>query len=273
MILAGVLGATVLTGPGRLYAQTPPVIAAASDLRFALTEIAGRFAALTGKQVRLSFGSSGNFRRQITQGAPYEVYLSADEDYVLALHDEGLTQDQGTLYAIGRIVIIAPQGSTLAVDAELQGLARALEAGTLRRFAIANPQHAPYGRAAREALRHADLWDAIESRLVLGENVSQAAQFATSGSVEGGIIAYSLARAPNLASLGAYSLIPAHWHRPLRQRMVLLKGAGPTARAFYAFLQTPATQQILQGYGFMLPGEAKTVIKPTGTGRRFTQDG
>jgi molybdate transport system substrate-binding protein len=260
-------------GMGPLSAQAPPVIAAASDLRFALEEITTRFTAQTGERVRLSFGSSGNFLRQIAQGAPYQVYLSADEGYVLALHKEGFTQDQGTLYAIGRIVIIAPRGSPLGVDAGLKGLAKALKDGTLERFAIANPQHAPYGRAARDALRHSGLWEAIESRLVLGENVSQAAQFAASGSTQGGIIAYSLARAPKLASLGEYALIPANWHGPLRQRMVLLKGAGPTARAFYAFVQTPAAREILQRYGFILPGEPKTVTEATGKGRGSTQGG
>lgn len=272
-ILAGVLGASVCLGPRPLSAQAPPVIAAASDLRFALKEIAGRFTEQSGRRVRLSFGSSGNFRRQIAQGAPYQVYLSADEDYVLALHEAGLTLDQGSLYAIGRIVIFAPPRSPLAVDARLEGLAGALKTGTLQRLAIANPQHAPYGRAAREALRHAGLWDAIESRLVLGENVSQAAQFATSGSTEGGIIAYSLARAPNLASAGAYALIPAHWHRPLRQRMVLLKGAGPTAMAFYAFMQTPLAREILQRYGFQLPREAKAATKALGLGRGSARKG
>jgi molybdate transport system substrate-binding protein len=170
---------------GPLLAQTPPVIAAASDLRFALEEIAARFTAQTGEHIKLSFGSSGNFRRQITRGAPYQVYLSADEGYVLALHREGFTQEEGTLYALGRSVIIAPRGSALGGDARLKGLAKALQDGTLDRFAIANPRHAPYGRAAHEALSHTGLWEAIESRLVLGENVSQAAQFATSGSTQG----------------------------------------------------------------------------------------
>lgn len=241
-----------LAGPA---AADVPVIAAASDLQFALEEIAERFQAETGRSVRLSFGSSGNFRRQIAQGGPFEVYLSADEAYVLALHDEGRTEDEGTLYAIGRIVIMVPHGSELEPDGELETLREALDEGRVSRFAIANPEHAPYGIAAMEALRAAGLWDDIQPYLVLGENVSQAAQFALSGNAEGGIVAYSLALAPEVQRRGRFELIPEHLHRPLRQRMALVKGAGETARAFYDHLQAPAAREILERFGFVLPGE------------------
>jgi len=239
----------------QIRADQPPVVAAASDLQFALPELARRFTAQTGNTLRLSFGSSGNLRRQIAQGAPFQVFMSADEGYVLALHREGFTRDRGVLYALGRIALITPEGLPLAVDGRLDDLARALQDGGLRRFAIANPDHAPYGRAAREALQHAGLWEAIEPHLVLGENVSQAAQFATSGSSQGGIIAFSLALSPSVGRLGRHALIPAEWHRPLRQRMVLLRGAGETAEAFYAFVQSPPAREVLRRYGFVLPGE------------------
>ena len=232
-----------------------PVIAAASTLQFALEEIATQFAADTGQKVRLTFGSSGNFARQIRQGAPYALYLSADENYVLDLVRDGFTRDEGVLYALGRIVLLAPHGSTLEVDGSLQSLARALERGEISRFAIANPEHAPYGQRAEEALRHKGLWAAIQPRLVLGENVSQAAQFAASGNAQGGIIAYSLALAPSVGALGRFELIPADWHSPLRQRMALLQGAGPVAERFYAFLQQPGAREILENYGFVLPRE------------------
>ena len=239
--------------PGRPHAV--PVVAAAADLQFALQEVADLFQHETGRAVRLSFGSSGNIRRQIAQGAPFEMFLSADEDYALALAREGHALGEGTLYAVGRIVIVAPHGSPLAVDGELRGLAAALAAGRVTRFAVANPEHAPYGRAAREALTRAGLWRAIRDRLVLGENVSQAAQFALSGSAQGGIIAYSLALSPQLAGRATFALIPADRHEPLRQRMVLLRGAGETATGFYAFVQTPPAREILRRYGFALPGE------------------
>jgi molybdate transport system substrate-binding protein len=234
----------------------PPVVAAASDLKFALEEVALRFKAETGSEVRLSFGSSGNFARQIEQGAPFEMFLSADEAYVFRLADRGLTRDRGQLYAVGRIVLFAPHGSGLAVDGELAGLKAALAEGQIRRFAIANPEHAPYGRAAEQALRHAGLWDMLKPRLALGENISQAAQFAASGAAEGGIIAYSLALAPELTKLGRHALIPAEWHQPLNQRMVLTRSAGDVARAFYAFVQTPPAREVFIRYGFTLPGES-----------------
>ena len=122
-------------------------------------------------------------------------------------------------------------------------------------FAIANPEHAPYGQRAEEALRKAGLWETLRPRLVLGENVSQAAQFALSGSTQGGIIAYSLARSPLITKRGTFALIPAEWHRPLTQKMVLMRGAGPTATAFYGYLQGPEARTILHNHGFVLPTE------------------
>ena len=230
-----------------------PVIAAASDLQFALVEIAEAFEAETGEPVELTFGSSGNFARQIRQGAPYQMYLSADERFVLDLHADGFTRDDGVLYALGRIVIFTPHGSAVAVDGRLDDLAEALDEGRITRFAIANPEHAPYGLAAEQALRHRGLWEAIAPTLVLGENVSQAAQFAATGNTDGGIIAYSLALAPRVAALGAFDLIPEAWHAPLRQRMVLLENAGPVAERFYHYLQTHPARDILRRHGFELP--------------------
>jgi len=237
-------------------AADAPVVAAASDLEFALTELAEAFTRRTGQRVRLSFGSSGNFRRLIAQGGPYEIFLSADEDYVLALHKDGLTVDAGVLYASGRIVLFAAHDSPLEVDPELRGLRAALAEARIERFAIANPEHAPYGRRAREALEHAGLWEPIQDHLVLGENVAQAAQFAASGAAQGGIVAHSLAAAPRLGERGRFALIPEDWHRPLRQRMVLLRRAGATARAFYDYLQGAEARAILTRYGFALPDDA-----------------
>jgi molybdenum ABC transporter, periplasmic molybdate-binding protein len=243
--------------PSAFASEVPP-IAAAADLKFALPEIANRFQRETGRSVKLSFGSSGNFTQQIEQGAPFELFLSADENFIFRLVEKRLTQDRGTLYAIGRIVLFAPHGSPLRVDGELKGLRAVLLEHRLRRFAIANPEHAPYGRAARSALRHAGLWVGVEPKLVLGENAAQAMQFAASGSSQGGIVPLSLSKSPELAKLGTFALIPADWHaeEPLRQRMVLLKSAGETARAFFNYLQKPSAREILAGYGFTLPNEA-----------------
>lgn len=235
-------------------AQTDtPVVAAASDLQFAIEEIAAAFTADTGLSVHLSLGSTGNFARQIREGAPFQIFMAADEQFILDLHADGFTPDEGDLYAVGRIVIMAPTASALVPDANLDTLADLLAAGRITRFAIANPDHAPYGMRAREALITRGLWDDLQPRLVLGENVSQAAQFALSGNAEGGIIAYSLALAPAVAPRGTHALIPEDWHTPLRQRMVVLKGAGPVAEAFYAYLMEPGARAIMTRYGFVLP--------------------
>jgi molybdate transport system substrate-binding protein len=234
-------------------AQRSPTVAAASDLNFALTEIATQFEREQGQRVEVVFGSSGTLTRQIRDGAPFELFLSADEAFVDELAGAGLTRDKGTLYAIGRIVLFAPEGSPLIPKEGLEGLARLLASGRVTRFAIANPEHAPYGRAAEAALRQRGLWSDLQPRLVLGESVSQAAQFATTGNAVGGIIAYSLALAPNLGNRGTFALIPDSDHAPLRQRMVLLKRAGPVVERFYRYLQEASARAVLERYGFSLP--------------------
>ena len=241
--------------PAASAADPAPAIAAASDLKFALEEAAARFRETERREVKLVFGSSGNFYRQILQGAPFQLFLSADESFVSKLAAAGRTVDEGRLYATGRIVLFAPHGSPLVVDERFAGVKAALARNALRRFAIANPEHAPYGRAAEQALRRLGLWDTLSGKLVLGENVSQAAQFATSGSAEGGIFAYSLALSKEIAARGRYVLVPEGLHDPLRQRMVLVKGAGASARAFYEHLQAPDARAIFRRYGFVLPGQ------------------
>jgi molybdate transport system substrate-binding protein len=252
-LLCTALLAAIVAGGPVVARDDAPVVAAASDLQFAIAEIAERFTLDTGMRVRLATGSTGNFARQIREGAPFQIFMAADEQFIFDLHADGFAQDAGDLYAIGRIVIMAPNGSSLSPDETLDTLADLLAAGRITRFAIANPDHAPYGMRAREALIARGLWDDLQPFMVLGENVSQAAQFALSGNAEGGIIAWSLALAPQLGGRGTHALIPEDWHEPLRQRMVLLNGAGAVARAFYAYLQEPAARGIMARYGFALP--------------------
>lgn len=240
---------------GAAAAQLAPAVAAASDLRFALDEVASSFRKETKRSAKIAYGSSGSFFTQIEQGAPFELFLAADEGFVFKLAASGRAEDRGVLYAIGRIVLFAPHGSPLKIDEPLAGLRQAVAKGAVRRFAIANPGHAPYGRAAEQALRALGLWERLRPKLVLGENVSQAAQFATGGSAQGGIFAYSLALAPAVAKAGTHVLLPEKLHSPLRQRMVLIKGAGDTARAFYLYLQRPAARSVFTRYGFALPKE------------------
>lgn len=233
-------------------AQHSVTVAAASSLKFALDEIAQAWQRETGQRARISYGSSGNFTQQIEQGAPFELFLSADEAHVERLQGKGLTVDGGVVYAVGRIVLFAPNGSPLRVDERLEGLRAALHAGRIKRFAIANPEHAPYGAAAREALQSAGLWTAIEPTLVYGENATQTAQFAASGSTQGGIVPLSLVLSSNFASAGRHALLPASLHAPLRQRMVLTRRAGDAARALYRYLQEPQARAILRRHGFSI---------------------
>jgi molybdate transport system substrate-binding protein len=234
--------------------QTPPVrVAAASDLQFALSDVADQFAKETGQHVELVFGSSGTLARQIQDGAPFALFLSADERFVDQLAQAGRTRDAGVPYAIGRIALFAPPGSPLIPSQGFDGLARLVQHGQVTRFAIANPHHAPYGRAAEQALRKRGLWEALQPTLVLGENVSQAAQFASAGNATGGIIAYSLALAPAMRDKGSHFLIPEDDHVPLTQRMVLTAGADTVAEQFYRYLQGQPARATLSRYGFVPP--------------------
>jgi molybdate transport system substrate-binding protein len=239
--------------PGRASGADVPAIAAAADLQAAMPGIVAAFTAATRQHVRVTYGSSGNFAQQILNGAPFELFLSADEALVARLVADGRTRDSGRLYAIGRVGVLQPKGSPVRADPRLEHVAAALTDGRLRRFAIANPEHAPYGRAAREALQTAGLWEQIRPRLVLGENAAQATQFALSGAVQGGIVPLPLARAPEVAARGSFALIDAGWHAPLRQRMVLMRSAGRTATAFYGFMSGAAAQAILRRFGFEPP--------------------
>jgi len=243
---------TALSSCGR-DAPDVPVIAAAADLNAALPEIVAAFTTATGDSVSIVFGSSGNLTQQILNGAPFEVFLSADEAYVDRLHAAGRTDGEGALYGIGQIGIFVPAGSPLMANSTLGDLGAALTDGRLQKFAIANPEHAPYGRAAREALMRAGLWDIIQPFLVLGENVAQATQFAMSGAAQGGIIPLSLARSDAVNRAGTFSLIQSDWYTPLRQRAVVLDGAGETARSLYDFLFSEAAREIVERYGFGCP--------------------
>ncbi|HET8790124.1 MAG TPA: molybdate ABC transporter substrate-binding protein, partial [Modicisalibacter sp.] len=211
-----------------------------------------------------TYGSSGNLRRQIAQGAPYALFLSANEAYVEALIEAGLTEGDGVRYARGRLVWLQPEASSHSeplpeaqtpLAAVTESVQQFAESGELSRIAIANPDHAPYGVAARQALEHAGLWKEAQPLLVQGESVAQAAQFALSSDTRGGLVAYSLALAPELEQRSDYVLIPESWHAPLYQRMVLLPGAGETARGFYEFLQSKPARAILAEFGFAVPSE------------------
>ena len=224
-------------------------VAAAADLQFAMQDIAARFEKDTGKKVKVVYGSSGNFYQQIQNGAPFDVFFSANLDYAKKLETAGLAEP-GTLYqyATGKIVLWVP--ATSKVDLS-EGL-KALTDPGIRKVSIANPEHAPYGQAAVAALQKENLYEPVKSKLVLGENISQAASFVLSGSADAGIIALSLALAPNMKGRGRYVEVPATEYPPLEQGCVVLKSSQKkdAAREFVEYVKTPGAAESLKNYGF-----------------------
>lgn len=241
----------VLTGAALAQPDARPkpvLVAAAANMQSALTELVPLFERGHRMRISLTLGSSATLVRQIQQGLPAELFLSADEDFVFRLADAGLTQDSGAVYATGRLVLLVPAGSRLVLDSGLIGLKAGLP--EVRKFAIANPALAPYGKAAVQALQNQAIWSALQGKLVLGDNIAQTTQFVSTGAAEAGITALSLALAPEVAARTRYVLISDVLHAPIRQRMVLLKNAGPGARAFHDFLQSPDAKAVLTRYGF-----------------------
>lgn len=236
-------------------------VAAASDLTYAMNEIATNFEKETGCTVRVSFGSSGNFLTQIENGAPFDVFFSADIAYPRKLESEGLAAPGSTyLYAVGKIVLWVSKDSKLDLT---NGLA-SLRDPSVKKISIANPAHAPYGRAAEEALRTAGVYDAVKDRLVLGENISQAAQFVQSGNADAGILALSLAASPAMKDEGRYEIIPENLYTPIQQGVVVTRAAAnpKAARMFLDYTKIPATAATLERFGFTLPGKNALGAKP-----------
>lgn len=227
-------------------------IAAASDLNFAFKELISEYETASGNQVKLTLGSSGNFFAQIQNGAPFDLYFSADISYPKKLEEAGLIVP-GSLYryAIGRIVLWTRHESPVDVT---QGIA-ALRQSSAKTIAIANPRHAPYGRAAIAAMEHFKMYDDVKDRLVLGENVSQAAQFVESGAADIGIIALSLALAPAMSEKGTYWEIPTEAHPPLEQGAVIVKASkrADSAKQFLEFVKSRQGVAIMKRYGFVAP--------------------
>jgi molybdate transport system substrate-binding protein len=227
-------------------------IAAASDLQFALNEMIPQFEKQTKTRTNVTYGSSGNFFAQIQNGAPFDVFLSADIAYPRKLEEVGLAEP-GSLqqYAIGRIVIWMPPETKI----ELKNLGwNSLLEAAVQKIAIANPEHAPYGRAAIAALQKAGIYGRVKSKLVYGENISQAAQFVNSGNAQAGIIARSLALSPGMQG-GRIWEIPAEMHPPIEQAAIVLKGARKqqAARSFLEFMKSESGRRILEKFGFSVP--------------------
>lgn len=227
-------------------------IAAASDLKFALDEIISGFnREHSGDQIQATYGSSGRFHTQIRQGAPYDMFFSADIVYPRELAKSGLAASEVKPYGLGRIVLWSS-----SMNAARMTLA-SLSDPMIKRIAIANPKHAPYGKRAEEALRAAALWEKLQPKMVLGENISQTAQYVQSGNAQIGIIALSLALGPELAKTGGYSLIPENLHAPLEQGYIITRrGADkPLVKKFAQYIESKKARSVMARYGFKQPDD------------------
>lgn len=247
--VAGLLAAGItlsLLRPANSQNAEPVTIAAASDLKFVLEAVYAEVFRPAGLAVRLVFGSSGNLARQIQQGAPFDLFMSADEALVDRLADAGLTVDRGLTYGIGRLMLIAPAGQGKPpLSPELR---QELQAAS--RIAIANPDFAPYGRAAQQALLTLGFADALQGRWVIGESVSQATQFVLTGAAPIGFSALALCLAPTIAPHLRAVAVPPSMYSPLRQRMVIMRRSRPLTPEVYAILQLARVRELFARYGF-----------------------
>jgi molybdate transport system substrate-binding protein len=247
------VGIALLWGTsGRLCLAQEIRIAAAADLQSVMQDIASRFQKETGKSVKPIYGSSGNFFQQLQNGAPFDMFFSANLDYPMKLEAAGLTES-GTFYqyASGKIVIWVLNNSKLDLSSGLRSLVNP----SIKKIAIANPEHAPYGQAAVAAMKNEKVYDEVADRLVLGENISQTASFVVSGAADAGIVALSLALSPNMKNKGRYIEIPVGEYPPIQQACVVLKSSRQkdTAGAFLNFIKTLAVTELFRTYGFDVP--------------------
>ena len=239
---------------GGLCAAQEITVAAAADLQFAMQEVGARFQQESGKSVKLIYGSSGNFTQQLQNGAPFDMFFSANLDYPKQLDAAGLTEP-GTFYqyAIGKIVVWVPNDSKLDLSTGL----KALLDPSIKKIAIANPQHAPYGKAAVAALQKENIYDQVKDKFVLGENISQTATFVASGSADVGIIALSLALSPNMKDKGRYAEVPGGDYPAIEQACVIMRSSKnkDVARQFLKFIQSPPIKELFKKYGFAIPNQ------------------
>lgn len=227
-------------------------IAAAADLKYAMAEVVKNFRTQRpDDRIEVIYGSSGKFSTQIANGAPFDMFFSADIKYPRELEKKGLTAGATRPYAVGRIVLwsLKPELAKTTL--------RDLPKAAVRKFAIANPQHAPYGLRAQEALQHQGVWEAMKPRLVMGENIAHTAQYVDSGAADAGIVALALVLSPTMQGKGAWTLIPAEWHAPLEQGYAITRraAANPLAADFARYMASEPARAVMRRYGFVLPGE------------------
>lgn len=235
---------------GNLFAQVA-TIAVAANMKDAFAEIAAEFKSTGKPEIRVVYGSSGNFAAQIMNGAPFSLFIAADEKFPLELFKNGKTVDDGLVYAIGRLVIITNASSGIQLLSSKQDLTKAI--GRANKVAIAKPELAPYGRAAVQYLKAEGLWDLAKDKLVYADNIGAATTYVASGAADLGFTAFSLARSPELIKQTSYLEVDTKMYTPIKQRMVLIKGAPQEAQDLYRFMQGPRAKAILQKYGYSTP--------------------
>jgi molybdate transport system substrate-binding protein len=246
LILIAVLAVAFVS---RLCAGQEITVAAAADLQFAMQDVGARFQKETGKTVKLIYGSSGNFFQQIQNGAPFDMFFSANLDYPKKLEASGLTEPGSFYpYARGKIVIWVSTESKLDLNSGL----KILLDPSVKKIAVANPQHAPYGQAAVAAMQNENIYEKVKDKFVLGENISQTASFVVSGSADVGIVALALALSPNMKDKGRYAEVPGDEYPPIEQACVILAASKnkEAARQFLSFVKTSAIANVLRSYGF-----------------------
>ena len=231
-------------------AQQATVVVAA-NMKPAMDEIYQQYKMAGGQDLRIIYGSSGNFARQIQQGAPFNLFVSADESFPMALHRQGLTVDEGKVYAIGRLALIAHKSRKMKLSLNPAELKRVID--DTNKIAIAKPDMAPYGKAAIDFLNALGLYESAKNKIVFGENISSATMFVTSGSAGIGLTAYSLAKSKEVMQIADHLLIPENLHEPIKQRMVLLKSPPKPVVDFYAHLQSAKARDVLKAHGYSAP--------------------
>jgi molybdate transport system substrate-binding protein len=244
------LSLLLLSSTSTAFAQTITV-AVAANMKDAFAEIALAFKSTNKSDIRVVYGSSGNFTTQILNGAPFDLFIAADEHFPMELYKNGKTVDEGAVYAIGKLALIAKNNSGIVLIDNKAELAKAI--AMANKVAIAKPELAPYGKAAVEFLKAEGLWEVAKDKLVYGDNIGVTTTYVVAGAAEIGFTAFSLAKSPEVAKETSFILLNPKLYMPIRQRMVLMKGAPLEAKDLYRFMQGAQAKAILTKYGYATP--------------------
>ena len=220
-------------------------------MKDAFSEINTAFQATGNSNIRIVYGSSGNFTAQIMNGAPFNLFISADERFPIELYKQGKASDEGVVYAMGKLALILKHSAAMSLANDKTELMRAI--GKANKIAIAKPELAPYGKAAVEYLKAEGLWDTAKDKLIYGDNIGIATMYVVTGAADLGFTALSLAKSEDVAKETNFILVNSKFYEPIKQRMVLIKGAPREAAALYQFMQSSQAKLILQQYGYSTP--------------------